>query len=102
MPKLPKAPSIPAPFKRPAVELTGSVKRTWGETRIDRIREGDIIRDFGAVGHAEIQTMSNPPAIRFKAVNAITGDVRYWTFSDIPLDQDLRLYVPTVFAFSEG
>lgn len=101
-----RAPSIPAPFKREGIEINdGSAKRTWQDTPIDKIQRGDLIRDFGVVGELEIQSLrgsSFEDQIRLKAVNAVTGDVRYWTFdrTNTALAKDRSEFVPTLFSFS--
>lgn len=105
MPKLPKAPSIPKPFQRPGIEITGAVKRWWHETPIDHIRRGDIIRDFGAVESTTTMVTDRGHTV-FKAVNAVTGEEGFWSFPPdyvtLVLSPDPRDALPTIFAFSEG
>lgn len=104
MPKLPKAPSIPKPFQRPGIEITGAVRRYWHETPIDRIRQGDIIRDFGVVENT-VAEVTDQGHVLFSAVNAVTKKKKRWSFppsSAALLSPDPRAAIPTLFAFSEG
>lgn len=100
----PKAPSIPAPFKRPAIEIgDGSeAKRYWHDTPIDQIKPGDIIPDFGAVAEGKIYLKDGfDLEYQLQLVN-IMGVKKYFTFRNIQFDQEtLDQIPPTIFAFSK-
>lgn len=42
-------PTIPRPFKRPSISLSGQVEREWREVPSDTLVPGDIVVDRGRV-----------------------------------------------------
>lgn len=84
----------PTPFSRDRIDLDGGrrAKRSWKETAIPDIVEGDVVADFGLVEHIvefiRVENTEAPWLIRFYnphgGWNDFRGEQRVFAFSKDP------------------
>lgn len=68
MPRTQRA--IPAPFRRPSINAGGvMVKRTWQQTKVMDVKEGDVIAEFGRVDLIEEWLVRDPFEYRVQFTN---------------------------------
>lgn len=78
------AKKLPAPFKRPSIDL-GAPSKAWRTVHTSTLQEGDIVPDCGAV--VAVETQYRDPAgygVRFLSGKSHLLGVTVWAFTAAP------------------
>lgn len=70
--------TLPAPFQRPSINAGGTpVKRSWQQTKVADLTEGDIVADFGLVEQVQLFVSRDPHEYYVDVTNVLAVTKRF-------------------------